>query len=194
MTDPQTDTPAADEDVVRAARLDSLGTLLSRILNGLTLTPDEGKLLTEHIDTEVRESTTARAVAASNKRHVQTIAPEIDRLTAELEDAEQRADSFRRERDQARNLLAAVLDAFPDTGPDGPAIRSQFLPAGLVHRWKQQASGAQPEPDDEDDVSGPLVPAALMDAIGHADREHEENARALAALDAIQPADQTTEK
>lgn len=141
MTDQQTDTPAADEDVVRAARLDSLGTLLSRILNGLALTPDESKLLIEHIDTEVRESTTARAVAASNKRHVQIIAPEIDRLTAELEDAEQRADGFRRERDQARAMLASVLAAFPDTGPDGPAIRSRPLPAELVHRWRQTVGG-----------------------------------------------------
>jgi hypothetical protein len=50
---------------------------------------------------------------------------------------------------QLRDLLAAVLGAFPDSGPDGPAIRSRPLPAELVHRWKQQASGAQPEPKPE---------------------------------------------
>jgi len=37
----------------------------------------------------------------------------------------------------ARGILASVLAAFPDTGPDGPAVRSWLLPAELVHRWKQ---------------------------------------------------------
>jgi hypothetical protein len=48
---------------------------------------------------------------------------------------------------QLRDLLAAVLGAFPDSGPDGPAIRSRPLPAELVHRWRQTASRAQPEPN-----------------------------------------------
>lgn len=58
-----TDQPK-ERDVVRAARLDSLSVLLTRIANGRTLTPEEARLLVEHVGTEVSESTTARAAAA----------------------------------------------------------------------------------------------------------------------------------
>lgn len=43
--------------------------------------------------------------------------------------------------ERAEGLLASVLAAFPDAGPDGPAIRSRPLPAELVHRWKQNTTG-----------------------------------------------------
>ncbi|MEV0220840.1 hypothetical protein [Streptomyces sp. NPDC050704] len=56
------------EDVIRGARLNSLGVLLSRIANGITLTSDEAQLLIDHIDIEVRESTTAREIANSATR------------------------------------------------------------------------------------------------------------------------------
>jgi hypothetical protein len=58
-----TDNPE-QRDVVRAARLDSLSVLLTRIANGRTLTPEEARLLVEHVGAEVSESTTARAAAA----------------------------------------------------------------------------------------------------------------------------------
>jgi hypothetical protein len=80
-----TRTPPADEDVIRAARLDSLGVLLTRIANGLRLTADEARLLRDHIDVEVRESTTAREVARGNLRHVQLIVPELERAEAAIE-------------------------------------------------------------------------------------------------------------
>lgn len=57
-----TDQPQ-ERDVVRAARLNSLGVLLIRIANGRTLTPEEARLLVEHVSVEVSESTTARAAA-----------------------------------------------------------------------------------------------------------------------------------
>lgn len=164
MTDQQPDTPTLDEDVVRAARLDSLGTLLSRILNGLVLTPDEGKLLSEHIDAEVRESTTARTVAVSNKRHVQAIAPEIDRLTAELEDAEQRADGFRQQRDQAQAALARVhrLADLIDAGAPWTANHQDL--AGRI-RDAATVPGQQPAPPAPADWRGVLRGfQALLDA------------------------------
>jgi hypothetical protein len=58
-----TDQPK-EHDVVRAARLDSLSVLLTRIANGRTLTPEEARLLVKHVGVEVSESTTARAVGA----------------------------------------------------------------------------------------------------------------------------------
>jgi hypothetical protein len=80
-----TRTPPADIDVIRAARLDSLGVLLTRIANGVRLTADEARLLMDHVDVEVRESTTAREVARGNLRHVQLIVPELERAEAAIE-------------------------------------------------------------------------------------------------------------
>jgi Family of unknown function (DUF6085) len=58
-----------DGDVIRIARLNSLGVLLTRITNGLVLTQDEARLLVGHIDVEVRESTTARELARDAQRN-----------------------------------------------------------------------------------------------------------------------------
>ncbi|MGW6210972.1 hypothetical protein [Streptomyces sp. NPDC055109] len=60
--DPSTAEPIAD-DLIRGARLSSLGVLLTRVVNGIALTEDEGRLLVRHFDEEVRESTTARELA-----------------------------------------------------------------------------------------------------------------------------------
>jgi hypothetical protein len=79
-----TRTPPADEDVIRAARLDSLGVLLTRIANGVRLTADEARLLMDHIDVEVRESTTAREVARGNLRHVKMLVPELEAAQAAI--------------------------------------------------------------------------------------------------------------
>jgi hypothetical protein len=79
-----TRTTRADVDVIRAARLDSLGVLLTRIANGVRLTADEARLLMDHVDVEVRESTTAREVARGNLRHVQLIVPELERAEAAI--------------------------------------------------------------------------------------------------------------
>ncbi|MER8219720.1 hypothetical protein ABTZ58_03800 [Streptomyces sp. NPDC094143] len=80
--------PAADEDAQRTARRNSAHNLLARLDRGGLLSPADCALLRQHFDAETREHDTARAVARSNLRHVQTIVPEIDRLTAELEQAQ----------------------------------------------------------------------------------------------------------
>ncbi|MEU7381529.1 hypothetical protein AB0A91_16305 [Streptomyces sp. NPDC042207] len=105
--------PAADEDALRTTRRDSLLVLLSRAGRGV-LKPDEGALLRQHVEAEIRDADTARAVAAGNKRHVRMLVPEIDRLTAELEDAEQRADGFRTELEQAQAAIERVRAAIAD--------------------------------------------------------------------------------
>lgn len=70
------------DDPIRGARLDSLGILLTRIANGRTLTPDEARLLTDHIDTEVRENTIARALARNAQSS--TPAPKVGRVQGVL--------------------------------------------------------------------------------------------------------------
>lgn len=85
--------PAADEDAQRTAndqrtaRRNSIRTLLACLERGSMLTGEKA-LLRQHVETEIRDADTARAVARSNLRHVQTIVPEIDRLAAELEQAQ----------------------------------------------------------------------------------------------------------
>jgi hypothetical protein len=51
----------ASDDVLRSARRDSLGVLLSRAGRGV-LSTDEGALLRQHVETELREGDAARAV------------------------------------------------------------------------------------------------------------------------------------
>jgi hypothetical protein len=111
-------TTAADEDqALKWARRESLLVLLTRLQRGRTLTEDEARTLRHHVETEMREADTARAVARGNRQHVQTIVPEIDRLAAELEDAEQRADGFRVQRDQAQAATERVRKALDDRPP-----------------------------------------------------------------------------
>ncbi|MDQ0809877.1 hypothetical protein QFZ63_001591 [Streptomyces sp. B3I7] len=62
-------------------------------------------------------------------------------VAATTEDATALSAAVQPTAERAEALLATVLATFPDSGPDGPAIRSRPLPAGLVHRWKQQAGG-----------------------------------------------------
>lgn len=53
--------PAVDEDTLRSARRDSLLVLLSRVRRGrVAITPDEGALLQQHVETEISEASAAR--------------------------------------------------------------------------------------------------------------------------------------
>ncbi|GGS81819.1 hypothetical protein [Streptomyces griseoviridis] len=107
--------PVADDDqALRWARRESLLVLLTRLQRGRRLTEAEAGTLRQHVETEMREADTARAVAAGNLRHVQQIVPEIDRLAAELEDAERRADGFRTERDEAQAAIKQVQQTCHD--------------------------------------------------------------------------------
>lgn len=76
-----------ERDVVRAARLDSLSVLLTRIANGRTLTPEEARLLVEHVSAEVSESTTARAAAADLARRAEQAEAERDELAQRLSES-----------------------------------------------------------------------------------------------------------
>jgi hypothetical protein len=77
-------TPAADEDALRTTRRDQLGVLLSRAGRGV-LTTDEAALLRQHVEAEMRDVDTARAVAAGNKRHVQVMYGELTAAQAAIE-------------------------------------------------------------------------------------------------------------
>ncbi|MFH9826747.1 hypothetical protein [Streptomyces bobili] len=72
----------ADEDAERADRRASLRNLINRA--AASLTPDEDALLRQHVEVEMREADTARAVAAGNKRHVQMFMPELDQLQTRI--------------------------------------------------------------------------------------------------------------
>ncbi|MFJ6540560.1 hypothetical protein ACIQMP_07930 [Streptomyces sp. NPDC091385] len=79
--------PAGKEDMERAARRSNLYGLLARLDRNTALTREESDRLRDLVNTEIREANTAREVARGNLRHVRHIAPEIDRLTTELEQA-----------------------------------------------------------------------------------------------------------
>lgn len=102
--------PVVDEDAQRTARRDSTRNLLDRLAHRGYLSNDETALLRQHVEAETREHDTVRAVARSNRQHVQHLATEIDRLTAELEDAEQRADGFRQQRDGSDEAARRALE------------------------------------------------------------------------------------
>ncbi|MGW0012447.1 hypothetical protein ACWDVX_22225 [Streptomyces tendae] len=87
--------PADAEDALRTARRDSIRNLLNRIDRYVAWTPAETELLRQHVETELRDADTARAVAAGNKRHVQL-------MHEEVQAAEERA----RKAERAANLLA----------------------------------------------------------------------------------------
>lgn len=74
----------ADEDAQCTARRASLRNLLDRLDRSTVHTWEEGNLLRQHVEAEMRDADTARAVAAGNKRHVQLLAPELDDLQARI--------------------------------------------------------------------------------------------------------------
>ncbi|MBZ3909403.1 hypothetical protein [Streptomyces acidiscabies] len=78
---------ADDEDELRWTRREALGVLLSRAERGV-LTTAEAAQLRAHMEAEIRDCNTARKVARGNRDHVRYLAGEIDRLTAELEQAQ----------------------------------------------------------------------------------------------------------
>jgi hypothetical protein len=119
------ETPAADEDAARTARRDSL-----RHLAGggerIALSLDETALLRRHIDAEIREHDTARAVAAEEERLRFALAAERDRwkersrgagherdiIAADLDTAVRLRAEAQRDRDQHAAVLREVLDRF----------------------------------------------------------------------------------
>jgi predicted nucleic acid-binding Zn-ribbon protein len=82
-----------DEAALRGARRDSLLVLLSRAGRGV-LTTDEAALLRQHVEAEMCDADTARAVAAGNKRHVQVMYGELTAAQAAIERVRAVADTL----------------------------------------------------------------------------------------------------
>lgn len=74
---------AVDEDqTLKWTRRESLLVLLTRLQRGGSLPEDEARTLRHHVETEMREADTARAVAAGNLRHVKALVPELEQAQA----------------------------------------------------------------------------------------------------------------
>ncbi|WP_030682095.1 hypothetical protein [Streptomyces cellulosae] len=102
---------AEEEQTLRLLRRESLLVLLTRLQRGRTLSGTEADALRQHVETEIREADTARSIASGNKRHVQQLIPEIDRLTAELTDYDQRVEQLEATAEQhARNTLTVACE------------------------------------------------------------------------------------
>jgi hypothetical protein len=140
---------AEGEDAQRDARRTVLRLLLARADRG-ALGPDEGGLMRQHVEAEIRDTDTARAVAAGNKRHVQVMYEKLEQantaarraLEQRQEMAEERyviqgqrdtADRIRaeaqRDRDQHAAVLAEVLATFVHKVP---GLRLACLRSGPV--------------------------------------------------------------
>lgn len=135
----------------------SLRVLLNRLNNGVALTPDEVQLLTRHVATEITEHNTARAVAAGNKRHVQTLVPALQRAEADANhNADQVADAVRRAESAERDLrtLRAGLRA---AGGDPTQIQNLWAQLRMRNRqWaeaKREARAFRDMLEDPRDVS-----------------------------------------
>jgi hypothetical protein len=129
---PEQAAAADEEQTLRWIRRESLLVLLTRLQRGRTLTEEEAMTLRHHVETEMREAETARSVAAGNKRHVQTIVPEMDLLACENE--------------QLRAVLAEVFETFAAMRPeDGTGEVTHYRsPRVLPRQWEQWCSVARP--------------------------------------------------
>lgn len=118
--------PADDEEQQRTTRRASLRNLLDRTARGHALQPQEADALRQHVDSEVREHDTMRAVAAGNKRHVQMLYADLqeaqrdrdrsdEAARAAIEQRQEMAEerhALQRDRDQHAAVLSEVLAAF----------------------------------------------------------------------------------
>ncbi|WP_330236129.1 hypothetical protein [Streptomyces sp. NBC_00566] len=105
---------ATDEDTLRLLRREGLLVLLTRLQRGRTLTEDEAGTLRHHVEAEIREANTARAVARGNLAHVRRIVPEIDRLTTELAEAQAATERVRKALDDRPPILNAEGQGITD--------------------------------------------------------------------------------
>jgi hypothetical protein len=80
--------PAADEDAQRTTRRQSLRNLIDRLDRNGALAYDEGALLRQHVEAEIRESDQWRAGRNTMKRRGEEIERDRDRIAAELEQAQ----------------------------------------------------------------------------------------------------------
>lgn len=120
----------ADEGEQRTARRDSLRNLIDRLDRNGALDFREGALLRRHVEAEVREADTARAVARSNLRHVKVLVHEIDGLARSEAEEQQRADIAEKELRVLRSGLRA-------NGADPTQIQNLWAQIRLRNRqWR----------------------------------------------------------
>lgn len=130
--------PTADEEkTLRWTRRESLLVLLTRLQRGRALTEEEAATLRHHVETEIREADTARSVAAGNKRHVQVMYEELNKLA----DEHKAADSIRAEaqsdRDQHAAVLREVLGRFTiEADLNGPHVCTSYVPVEVMQQWR----------------------------------------------------------
>ena len=143
---------AEEDQALRWARRESLLVLLTRLQRGRTLTEDEARTLRHHVETELREADTARAVARSNLRHVQMIVPELETAQEkagdlaetvkaqrrEIEAADKVRAEVQRDRDQHAAVLAEVLATFVHKVPGYriPRVRSSEVGVVTLEKWR----------------------------------------------------------
>lgn len=131
--------PSADEEqTLKWARRESLLVLITRLQRGRTLTEEEAGTLRHHIETEIRDADTARAVAAGNKRHVQTLVPALQRAEADANhNADQVADAVRRAESAERDLRT-LRTGIRAAGGDPTQIQNLWAQLRLRNRqWAE---------------------------------------------------------
>ncbi|MGW5408993.1 hypothetical protein [Streptomyces spiralis] len=131
----------ADEDAQRNDRRRSLRVLITRVNNGTTLAPDEAQLLARHVAAEICDANTARAVAAGNLRHVQTLMPELEKAEATIDRVRDLATATRDSTSAGRNdwqigqhdLALTILAALDEPGPATADTPHVYLSTGCLH-------------------------------------------------------------
>jgi hypothetical protein len=135
------------EDVQSADRRAGIRNLLGRAAAGLT--PDEDALLRQHVEAELREHDTARAVAAGNLRHVRVLVPELEQAQARVEQAdavtaetkrlmERRTTTLRRRAEIAEAELRTLRAGIRALGGDPTTIQNLWAQLRLRNRqWAE---------------------------------------------------------
>lgn len=139
-----------DEDAQRTDRRNSLLNLLARLDRDGVLVIGERMRMRLHVEAEIRESDTARAVAAGNKRHVQELYADLEKanqaarraLEQRQEMAEERyviqkqRDTADRLRDRHAAVLAEVLAEFQPLEEGSTVYMAGPLDATKVEQWR----------------------------------------------------------
>jgi hypothetical protein len=137
-------TPAADEDqALRWARREPLLVLLTRVQRGRALTEDEARTLRHHVETEMREADTARAVAADHRAETRALREKVERYGQAAEEQRQRAEIAETRAGQAEDLLRVAHETSNRSEAGRAAAvadleREQAASAGLAGKIREQ--------------------------------------------------------
>ncbi|MFE3169309.1 hypothetical protein [Streptomyces sp. NPDC059224] len=179
---------AADEDTQRAVRRDSLRILLGRAQR-VGLTWDEGDLLRQHTEAEIREADTAREVAAGNKRHVQLIVPELERTEARRAEEERLRLALAKERDRWKERAEQARGERDRSDEAARLAREQRQEmAEERHAWQERGDRAEDAIERVRDLHASVL---RMEALVCAHCGHAWPCDTVRALDGTEP---TTEQ